>query len=126
MIDNIVIACLSLPSSFVLDTIRVRKLAAASNEQALQGWLFASTIPHHTSDADSQHQQPHFFGEMTRGNQRELARAKNQKKQADANKGKRNESNTSIAKRKEADAEALRAKQAAKAAKAAEAAGATN
>ncbi|KAJ9478025.1 SERF-like protein [Pseudozyma hubeiensis] len=59
---------------------------------------------------------------MTRGNQRELARAKNQKKQADANKGKRSESNTSIAARKEADAEALRAKQAAKAAKAAEAA----
>nr|CDI52759.1 conserved hypothetical protein [Melanopsichium pennsylvanicum 4] len=49
---------------------------------------------------------------MTRGNQRDLARAKNQKKQAEMNKGKRNESNTSIAKRKEADAEALRAKQA--------------
>lgn len=46
------------------------------------------------------------------GNQRELARAKNQKKQADANKGKRSGSNTSIAARKEADAEAVRAKQA--------------
>lgn len=46
------------------------------------------------------------------GNQRELARAKNQKKLAEANKGKRSESNTSIAARKEADAEALRAKQA--------------
>ncbi len=42
---------------------------------------------------------------QTGGNQRELARAKNQKKQADANKGKRSESNTSIAARKEADAE---------------------
>ncbi|CCF53321.1 uncharacterized protein UDID_02788 [Ustilago sp. UG-2017a] len=56
---------------------------------------------------------------MTRGNQRDLARAKNQKKLAEQNKGKRSESNTSIAARKEADAAALRAKQAAKAAKAA-------
>lgn len=52
------------------------------------------------------------LGTATGGNQRDLARAKNQKKLAEANKGKRNESNTSIAARKEADAEALRAKQA--------------
>jgi len=45
------------------------------------------------------------------GNQRDLARAKNQKKLAEQNKGKRSESNTSIAARKEADAAALRAKQ---------------
>ncbi|KAN0060913.1 hypothetical protein ACQY0O_006647 [Thecaphora frezii] len=47
---------------------------------------------------------------MTRGNQRELARAKNQKKQAELNKGKTKQSNTSLAKKKEADAEALRLK----------------
>ncbi|PWY98490.1 hypothetical protein BCV70DRAFT_201801 [Testicularia cyperi] len=51
---------------------------------------------------------------MTRGNQRELARAKNQKKQADANKGKSSQSNTSLAKRREDDANALKAKIAAK------------
>ncbi|WFD40415.1 uncharacterized protein MJAP1_003401 [Malassezia japonica] len=53
---------------------------------------------------------------MTRGNARELARAKNQKKQADQNKGK-NASGMSLAQRREADANALRAKQEAAAAK---------
>lgn len=46
------------------------------------------------------------------GNQRDLARAKAQKKQQELAKGKRSESGASIAKRKEADAEALRLKQA--------------
>ncbi|WFD34502.1 hypothetical protein MCUN1_001343 [Malassezia cuniculi] len=52
---------------------------------------------------------------MTRGNARELARARNQKKQAEQNKGPKN-SGVSLAKRREQDAAALRAKQAAKAA----------
>ncbi|KAG9011931.1 hypothetical protein FRB94_007124 [Tulasnella sp. JGI-2019a] len=46
---------------------------------------------------------------MTRGNQREQDRQKAQKKLAAQNKPK--ESGTSLTKRKEADAEALRAKQ---------------
>ena len=53
-----------------------------------------------------------LYQRITGGNQRDLARAKNQKKLAEQNKGKRSESNTSIAARKEADAAALRAKQA--------------
>ncbi|PWO01139.1 hypothetical protein FA09DRAFT_335773 [Tilletiopsis washingtonensis] len=57
---------------------------------------------------------------MTRGNQREEARAKAQKKQAAANKGK-NDSGMSLAQRRQADIDAVKAKQAAKdAAKAAE------
>mgnify|MGYP001763154299 CR=1 FL=1 len=44
------------------------------------------------------------------GNARELARAKNQKKQAQQNKGK-NTSGMSLAQRREHDAAALRAKQ---------------
>ncbi|CDH55370.1 predicted protein [Lichtheimia corymbifera JMRC:FSU:9682] len=61
---------------------------------------------------------------MTRGNQRELARAKNQKKQQKMNKGKPAESGVSLTKRKENDAAIMRAKQEAAAAKkAAEAAG---
>lgn len=48
---------------------------------------------------------------MTRGNAREIARAKNQKKQAEMNKGK-NQSGMSLAKRREQDAAAMQAKQA--------------
>ncbi|KAL4065782.1 hypothetical protein V8B97DRAFT_1981932 [Scleroderma yunnanense] len=48
---------------------------------------------------------------MTRGNQREMDRAKAAKKQAALNKSKQKESNTSLAKRREADADILRAKQ---------------
>ncbi|MCO5565790.1 hypothetical protein L7F22_019465 [Adiantum nelumboides] len=47
---------------------------------------------------------------MTRGNQRDLARAKNAKKQADASKGKRDDG-LSVAQRKQRDADAMRAKQ---------------
>ncbi|KAI9566989.1 hypothetical protein HD554DRAFT_2111812, partial [Boletus coccyginus] len=47
---------------------------------------------------------------MTRGNQRDMDRARAAKKQA-ANKSKAKESNTTLAKRKEVDAEILRAKQ---------------
>ncbi|KAF8530944.1 hypothetical protein JB92DRAFT_3105697 [Gautieria morchelliformis] len=47
---------------------------------------------------------------MTRGNQRDQDRLKAQKKLAAANKGKK-ESGSSLQKRKEADAEALREKQ---------------
>ncbi|KAG8800810.1 hypothetical protein FRC16_002000 [Serendipita sp. 398] len=47
---------------------------------------------------------------MTRGNQRETDRAKAQKKAAAQKKGPK-ESNSSLAKRKEADAAALQAKQ---------------
>ena len=50
-------------------------------------------------------------GAMTRGNAREIARAKNQKKQAEMNKGK-NHSGMSLAKRREQDAAAMQAKQA--------------
>jgi putative SERF-like protein len=51
------------------------------------------------------------------GNAREIARAKNQKKQAEMNKGKNNESGLTLAQRRERDAAALRAKQEAAAAK---------
>ncbi|PWN32028.1 four F5 protein [Meira miltonrushii] len=54
---------------------------------------------------------------MTRGNQRDLARAKNAKKQADATKGKRDDGLT-VAQRKQRDADAMRAKQEAAKAKA--------
>ncbi|KAF8845548.1 hypothetical protein BDN67DRAFT_1007386 [Paxillus ammoniavirescens] len=47
---------------------------------------------------------------MTRGNQREMDRVRAAKKSAQ-NKSKPKESNTGLAKRKEADAEILRAKQ---------------
>ncbi|XP_031632419.1 putative SERF-like protein [Contarinia nasturtii] len=47
---------------------------------------------------------------MTRGNQRDLARAKAQKKQADAKKGVRNDGLT-VEQRKQRDAEILREKQ---------------
>ncbi|KAF9188226.1 hypothetical protein BGZ51_009688 [Haplosporangium sp. Z 767] len=50
---------------------------------------------------------------MTRGNQRDMDRAKAQKKLAQQNKGKK-EGGTSFAKRAESDAEIMRAKQAAK------------
>ncbi|KAG9320866.1 hypothetical protein KVV02_000060 [Mortierella alpina] len=50
---------------------------------------------------------------MTRGNQREMDRAKAQKKLAQQNKGKKSEG-VSFAKRAESDAEIMRAKQAAK------------
>ncbi|KAH8294681.1 hypothetical protein KR018_001376, partial [Drosophila ironensis] len=46
----------------------------------------------------------------TGGNQRDLARAKNQKKQADANKGKRTD-NLTVEQRKARDAEVMREKQ---------------
>ncbi|PWN94054.1 four F5 protein [Acaromyces ingoldii] len=50
---------------------------------------------------------------MTRGNQRDLARAKAQKKQADANKGKRADG-LSVEQRKARDAEIVKQKQMAK------------
>lgn len=49
---------------------------------------------------------------MTRGNQRDLAREKNLKKQQEKNKGHRDDG-MSTAARKEADAEKMRQKQAA-------------
>ncbi|KAG0242984.1 hypothetical protein B0O80DRAFT_501072 [Mortierella sp. GBAus27b] len=52
---------------------------------------------------------------MTRGNQRDMDRAKAQKKAAQQNKSKKTEG-VSFAKRAENDAEIMRAKQAAKAA----------
>ncbi|KAJ8417361.1 hypothetical protein AAFF_G00285880 [Aldrovandia affinis] len=48
---------------------------------------------------------------MTRGNQRELARAKNAKKQTDHTKGKKNEDGLSAAARKQRDAEIMQQKQ---------------
>ncbi|RDD43755.1 putative SERF-like protein [Trichoplax sp. H2] len=47
---------------------------------------------------------------MTRGNQRELARAKNQKKQQKDQKSQ-SKSNANLTKRKELDAQAMREKQ---------------
>ncbi|XP_043652107.1 putative SERF-like protein [Drosophila teissieri] len=47
---------------------------------------------------------------MTRGNQRDLARQKNQKKQADLTKGKRTD-NLTVEQRKARDAELMREKQ---------------
>ncbi|KAL1492971.1 hypothetical protein ABEB36_011125 [Hypothenemus hampei] len=47
---------------------------------------------------------------MTRGNQRELARAKNQKKQQELNKGKKSDGLT-LEQRKFRDAELMREKQ---------------
>ncbi|XP_076262122.1 putative SERF-like protein [Rhynchophorus ferrugineus] len=47
---------------------------------------------------------------MTRGNQRELARAKNQKKQQEQSKGKKNDGLT-LEQRKFRDAEVMREKQ---------------
>lgn len=55
---------------------------------------------------------------MTRGNQRDLARAKNAKKQADQTKGKRSDG-LSVEQRKEKDAELMREKQKKKEAEAA-------
>ena len=54
---------------------------------------------------------------MARGNQRDLARAKNMKKQEEANKAKKKEGNKT--KRMESDADAIRAKQQRKAEEAA-------
>lgn len=48
---------------------------------------------------------------MTRGNQRDTDRAKAQKKAAQLAKGNKKESGSSLQKRKEADAQALREKQ---------------
>ncbi|XP_013865879.1 small EDRK-rich factor 2 [Austrofundulus limnaeus] len=48
---------------------------------------------------------------MTRGNQRELARQKNAKKQTETHKGKRNEDGLSAAARKQRDAEIMQQKQ---------------
>ncbi|XP_052007881.1 small EDRK-rich factor 2 [Xyrauchen texanus] len=48
---------------------------------------------------------------MTRGNQRELARQKNAKKQNDQGRGKRNEDGLSAAARKQRDAEIMQQKQ---------------
>ncbi|XP_043100596.1 small EDRK-rich factor 2 [Puntigrus tetrazona] len=48
---------------------------------------------------------------MTRGNQRELARQKNAKKQNEHTKGKRNEDGLSAAARKQRDAEIMQQKQ---------------
>jgi len=61
---------------------------------------------------------------MTRGNQREKAREKNQKKQAAAAKGSK-ESGTKLEERKHRDAEIMRAKQEKKQAEAAAKAGAS-
>ncbi|XP_037816584.1 putative SERF-like protein [Lucilia sericata] len=47
---------------------------------------------------------------MTRGNQRDLARQKNAKKQAELNKGKRND-NLTVEQRKQRDADLMREKQ---------------
>lgn len=58
-----------------------------------------------------------FDATMTRGNQRELAREKNAKKQAQANKGKKDDSGLSASAKKERDADVMRQKQAAAAAK---------
>ncbi|KAG0042528.1 hypothetical protein BGZ83_000354 [Gryganskiella cystojenkinii] len=51
---------------------------------------------------------------MTRGNQRDMDRAKAQKKLAQQNKSKKNDSGISHKNRAENDAEIMRAKQAAK------------
>ncbi|KAJ2162705.1 hypothetical protein GGF46_000430 [Coemansia sp. RSA 552] len=59
---------------------------------------------------------------MTRGNQRDLARAKNQKKLEKQGKGKKDDGR-SLAQKKAADAEALQRKQARKAEEKAKAAG---
>ncbi|XP_023671086.1 small EDRK-rich factor 2-like [Paramormyrops kingsleyae] len=48
---------------------------------------------------------------MTRGNQRDLARQKNAKKQMDQTKGKRGEDGLSAAARKQRDAEIMQQKQ---------------
>ncbi|XP_061451449.1 small EDRK-rich factor 2 [Rhineura floridana] len=48
---------------------------------------------------------------MTRGNQRELARNKNMKKQADTGKGKRRDDGLSAAARKQRDSEIMQQKQ---------------
>ncbi|XP_053175433.1 small EDRK-rich factor 2 [Scomber japonicus] len=48
---------------------------------------------------------------MTRGNQRELARQKNAKKQTDSGKGKRGDDGLSAAARKQRDAEIMQQKQ---------------
>ncbi|KAM9860984.1 small EDRK-rich factor 2-like [Aulostomus maculatus] len=48
---------------------------------------------------------------MTRGNQRELARQKNAKKQSEMGKGKRGDDGLSAAARKERDAEIMKQKQ---------------
>ncbi|XP_046897421.1 small EDRK-rich factor 2 [Hypomesus transpacificus] len=48
---------------------------------------------------------------MTRGNQRDLARLKNAKKQGDQNKGKRSNDGLSAAARKQRDAEIMQQKQ---------------
>ncbi|XP_026860401.1 small EDRK-rich factor 2 [Electrophorus electricus] len=48
---------------------------------------------------------------MTRGNQRELARQRNAKKQTDMHKGKRNDDGLSAAARKQRDAEIMQQKQ---------------
>uniref|UniRef100_UPI0037E836B3 small EDRK-rich factor 2 n=1 Tax=Semicossyphus pulcher TaxID=241346 RepID=UPI0037E836B3 len=48
---------------------------------------------------------------MTRGNQRELARQKNAKKQTDHGKGKRGDDGLSAAARKQRDAEIMQQKQ---------------
>ncbi|XP_033506158.1 small EDRK-rich factor 2 [Epinephelus lanceolatus] len=48
---------------------------------------------------------------MTRGNQRELARAKNAKKQNEHGKGKRSDDGLSAAARKQRDAEIMQQKQ---------------
>ncbi|KAK2853604.1 hypothetical protein Q5P01_006265 [Channa striata] len=48
---------------------------------------------------------------MTRGNQRELARAKNAKKHSEQTKGKRGDDGLSAAARKQRDAEIMQQKQ---------------
>ncbi|XP_030434038.1 small EDRK-rich factor 2-like [Gopherus evgoodei] len=48
---------------------------------------------------------------MTRGNQRELARQKNMKKQTDSGKGKRRDDGLSAAARKQRDSEIMQQKQ---------------
>ncbi|KAI7850948.1 small EDRK-rich factor 1-like protein [Circinella umbellata] len=54
---------------------------------------------------------------MTRGNQRELARAKNQKKQQKQGKGKQDLKGMTVTQKKESDAAIMRAKQEAAVAK---------
>ncbi|XP_038276727.1 small EDRK-rich factor 2 isoform X1 [Dermochelys coriacea] len=60
-------------------------------------------------DVAAEETQP--SGAMTRGNQRELARQKNMKKQTDSGKGKRRDDGLSAAARKQRDSEIMQQKQ---------------
>ena len=66
------------------------------------------TSDNRQTDNLTKYRQPH---RMTRGNQRELARAKNAKRQADSSNKKKEQDGLSAAARKERDAEVMRQKQ---------------